>query len=204
IVDVSRMQRVAPAPATQELLSGIEGPKYLFVGQMLPHKRPDLLLKSFHALSTYIEPDAHLFMVGAGRLPNYLEVVHQFVKELNLHRAYLTGPVSDEDLAAFYQGCDVFVTPSEHEGFCIPLLEAMAFELPIVARDFAAIPETLGGAGLLLDAEATVLGLAEGMHELIANRELVETYRRLGKDRLEAFDADRSRATFLSHIAELV
>jgi glycosyltransferase involved in cell wall biosynthesis len=64
-------------------------------------------------------------------------------------RFWFTGPVPDEDLAAFYRWSDAYVSLSEHEGFCVPLVEAMAADVPIVAYAAGAVPETLGGAGLL-------------------------------------------------------
>ena len=72
---------------------------------------------------------------------------------MNLHRARIPGWLTAEQLAAYYRRADVFVTMSEHEGVCVPLLEAMSFEVPVVARAFGAIPETMGDAGLLLPAE---------------------------------------------------
>ena len=128
----------------------VEGPLVLFVGQLLPHKRPDLLIEAFHILATYLVPDVNLMLVGAGRLPAYRRALDHFIFELNLAQASIVGSVSDAELAAFYRRADLFVTASEHEGFCVPLVEAMAFEVPIVARTNAAIPETVADAGILL------------------------------------------------------
>ena len=68
--------------------------------------------------------------------------------ELNLAGVHVVGAVDEADLAAMFRSADAVVTASEHEGFCIPLLEAMTFEKPIVARACAAIPETVGDGGL--------------------------------------------------------
>ena len=73
-----------------------------------------------------------------------------FVAELGLKDVYFTGYISFHELLAYYQACDVFVCMSEHEGFCVPLLECMYFDLPIVAYASSAIPETLAGSGVLL------------------------------------------------------
>jgi glycosyltransferase involved in cell wall biosynthesis len=78
-------------------------------------------------------------------------------------RFWFTGAVPDEDLAAFYRWADAYVSLSEHEGFCVPLVEAMAADVPIVAYAAGAVPETLGGAGILfapkdLEVAAELLG----------------------------------------------
>jgi glycosyltransferase involved in cell wall biosynthesis len=64
-------------------------------------------------------------------------------------RFIFTGPVSDEDLAIYYRSASVYISMSEHEGFCAPLVEAMAADVPVLAYAAAAVPETLGGAGVL-------------------------------------------------------
>src|SRR4029079_6613799 len=71
--------------------------------------------------------------------------------EMLSDRFWFTGPVPDDDLAAFYRWADVYVSLSEHEGFCVPLVEAMAADVPILAYAAGAVPETLGGAGMLSD-----------------------------------------------------
>ena len=71
----------------------MKGPIVLFVGQLLPHKRPDFLLQAYHALVTYQLPDVHLVLVGAGRLRRYHDALYEFIRELNLGRAWMTGAV---------------------------------------------------------------------------------------------------------------
>jgi L-malate glycosyltransferase len=205
IVDVDRLRKAQPDPDTEHhLRTMIDGPLILYVGQLLPHKRPDLLIKAYHVLVTYLMPKAHLVLVGAGRLPKYSETLQLLTSELNLPRAWIAGPVTEAQLAAFYNHASVFATASEHEGFCAPLVEAMACDVPIVARAFAAIPETLGGAGLLLpDTDDPVL-FAEALCELLENDATRKEFIRAGRHRLEAFDADRARAVFLSHLEDLI
>ena len=79
-------------------------------------------------------------------------------------RFWFTGPVPDEDLGAFYRWADAYVSLSEHEGFCVPLVEAMAADVPVLAYAAGAVPETLGGAGMLfapkdLEVAAEMLGM---------------------------------------------
>ena len=205
IIDVDRLRAIEPDPEVESWLDRIEGPVLLFVGQLLPHKRPDLLLKAFHVLVTYHLPTAHLLLVGAAnRAPGYALALEMFRKELNLGAASFRGAVSLESWAAHFRRADAYVTASEHEGFLVPIVESFAFDKPVIARAHAAIPETLGGAGLLLPPEEDATLLAEAMAEVLTDdvlrKELVER----GRDRLEVFDADRARAAVLEHLLSVV
>ncbi len=152
----------------------------LFVGQLLPHKRPELLISAHHLLTSHHRPDAALVIVGSPRFPSYFRQLANYSSALNLPRVWFTGPLSDRQLAELYRRADVFVTASAHEGFCVPITEAMAASVPVVASVAGAIPETLGGAGLLVDdpspaafAEAidTALDRSVGAKYAIAGRQ---------------------------------
>ncbi len=203
VVDPAHLHAVRPDHALTSKLSALDGPVLLFVGQLLPHKRPDLLVEAYHVLVTKLVPEATLILAGYPRLAAFERVFVQLVRELNLPGAWLLGGVTPEELVAAYRGATVFVTASEHEGLCVPLLEAMAFDLPVLARAFTAIPETLGDAGLLLPADSDPLLLAEAMAELCESPALrVELVAR-GRRRLEAFDPDTARAEFLAALLEV-
>jgi len=202
-VDIGALAEVEPDPATMAELKGLDGPLVLFVGQLLPHKRVDLLLEAYHVLTTYLRPEAHLVVLGTGRFERYSRALAQLVAELNLSQARLPGWLTLEELAAHYRNAAVFVTMSEHEGVCVPLLEAMSFDVPVIARRFAAIPETMGDAGLLLPADAGPLLVAEAMDELIGSEPLRAELIRRGRRQVEGRDAATARATFLRHLASV-
>jgi glycosyltransferase involved in cell wall biosynthesis len=203
-VDVGPLQAVDPDAATVAALDALDGPLVLFVGQLLPHKRPDLLLHAYHVLTTYLMPNAHLVLLGPGRLEPYHRALQTLAIELNLHRAQIPGWVTREQLAAYYRRADVFVTMSEHEGVCVPLLEAMSFDVPVVARAYGAVPETMGDAGLLLPADDDPLLVAEALAELLTSDGLRADLVRRGRERLTQFDVESARATFLGHLVDLL
>lgn len=176
------------------------GPTLLFVGQVLPHKRVDLLLQAFHVLSTHLLPEARLIVAGIGRLRPYRKALEGLLHELGLYKATLTGHLRPEELAACWSVADAFVTASEHEGFCMPLAEAMAHQVPIVARACAAIPETVRDAGLLVDADAGPQLLAEGMAEVLENQALRAELNRRAAVRVRDFHPDLAAETFLRHL----
>jgi len=205
IIDVERLRSRPSEPATEHHLeTGIAGPILLFVGQLLPHKRPDLLIKAYHVLVTHLLPEARLILVGPNRLPRYQQALQSFVQELNLPGAWITGSVSASQLVTFYRHADTFVTASEHEGFCVPLVEAMAFDTPVVARAHAAIPDTLGGAGLLLPPDEDPFLLAEAMAAALTDEKLRSALVDAGRRRVGDFDADRARMAALNNLLDVV
>lgn len=204
VLGFERLLQLEPHPATTyHLREGMEGPLVLFVGQLLPHKRPDLVVEAYHVLLTYLLPHVNLALVGPSRLPAYRRSLQAFVYELNLAHAWITGPVSDAELVAFYRRADVFVTASEHEGFCVPLVEAMAFDVPMVTRARAAIPETAGDAALMLPPTADPVLLAETTAAVLTDARLAGSLRQRGRARLPVFSPEQARAAWRSRIAEL-
>jgi L-malate glycosyltransferase len=204
VVDPARLRSLEPPPAlVDELERRYDGPALLFIGQLLPHKRPDLLVEAYHVLATRLLPDASLFLVGAPRIESYRRAIRRLIRELSLPRARLVGSVSDERLAAYLRRADLFVTATEHEGLCLPLLEAMAFDVPVLARDYAAVPDTLGGAGMLLPRDSGPILMAEAMAEMLANAPLRAELTARGRRRLADFDPEVARAEFLTQLGEV-
>ena len=204
VIDTNRLRALDADPEVEARLDArLEGPLLLFVGQLLPHKRPDLLLQAYHLLVTYLMPDVHLALVGPCPSARYRYAVESLIRQLSLDRTLLPGRVPAAELAAYFRRATAFVTLSEHEGVCVPLLEAMAFGVPVVARDYAAVSETLDGAGLLLPADADAMLVAEALARAIADDELRRALVAAGTQRLTAFDPDVARATLLRHLADV-
>jgi L-malate glycosyltransferase len=127
------------------------GTDLLFVGKVSPHKGQHDLVKALATYRRLYDPQARLHLIGGAISDEYLIAVERFADELGLADAVeLAGSVTHEELIAYYAAADVFVCLSNHEGFCVPLLEAMYHELPIVAYTNTAVPETVEGAGLVL------------------------------------------------------
>lgn len=205
VVDAGALAASEPhEPTANHFREVLHEPLVLFVGQLLPHKRADLLLEAFYILATHLVPEAHLALIGPSRLPVYERALQAFLQENNLPNAWLCGMRTQAELVAFFQRADLFVTASEHEGFCIPLVEAMAFETPIVARDFAAIPETLGDGGLLLPADGGPALLAEAMAAVIEDGELASSLAVRAGARVQHFGVNEARATFLEHLTTVI
>lgn len=124
----------------------------LFVGRLAPNKRQDDIIKAFYYYKKYIDNDSRLFLIGSySRMERYYEELKGLVKELNLKDVILSGHVPFDHILAYYHNADLMLCMSEHEGFCVPLLEAMHFNIPILTFKSTAISETLGNGGILFN-----------------------------------------------------
>ena len=179
---------VVPDPvAAARLASAKGGLEVLFVGRIAPNKAQHDLVKALAAYRRMYDATARLHLVGGVAVPRYQSALAGFVADLGLNEAVtLTGPVPSGVLAAHYRNADVFVCLSEHEGFCVPLLEAMHHGLPVIAYAAAAVPETLGGAGLLL-ADKSPATVAAAIHAVRADAHLRAELVAAGSARLEDF-----------------
>ena len=189
-----------PDPVVAERLA--DGRTHLLVvGQLVPQKAQHLAVAAF-ARYRLGDPAAHLWLVGRADLAGgYLEQVQAEIARLGLRDAVtLTGLVSSAELIAYYRGATALLTLSEHEGFCVPLLEAMHAELPIVARNAAAIPDTLGAGGLLLDDVAPD-AVAATLERVVKDRALRAELVARGRAHLEGYTPRAVGAALTSALA---
>jgi glycosyltransferase involved in cell wall biosynthesis len=125
----------------------------LFVGRIVPNKCVEDLILAFAWLNGSLLPGARLFLVGSDRsCPKYYAMLKMLAGRLGLDCVLFKGFLSDDELAAQYRAADLFVSASRHEGFCLPLLEAMMRDVPVIARNCGGMPEALAGSGVLYDS----------------------------------------------------
>ena len=178
-------------PGAEERLAS-PASTWLFVGRVAPNKAHHDLIKAFAAYRRAYDPDAVLRIVGAPSSADYSQALRSFVEALGLTDAVVfAGPVSEALLAAHYRAADVFVCVSDHEGFCVPLLEAMHHRLPVVAYASSAVPETLGDAGLLLEGKAATT-VAAAVHRVLVDGDLRAGLVAAGGRRLADFSLART------------
>jgi len=204
LVDVGSFDAAADEDMVARLLDEkAEGSvTWLFVGRVTPNKCQHDVLKAFALYRRLYDPGARLHLVGGCSSRAYWSALEGYVAALGLLDAvHLTGPVPAGGLAAHYRAADVFVCLSEHEGFCIPLLEAWAHALPVVAYSAAAVPETVAGAGLLLEGKEPAV-VAAAVHRVTHDRELRRGLVAAGSRRLADFALDRTRARFLRSLED--
>ena len=166
----------------------------LFVGRAVPNKRLEDVLRAFFYYNRCINADSHLFLVGPSWVDRYDAQLRWLLDSLGLWaNVHFTGRVSDADLASCYAGADVFLSMSEHEGFAVPLVESMAFDLPVAAYSSTAIPYTLDGAGLAFDRKDFPM-VGELLESLRTDADLREAVIRDQRERLEHFSPESVRA----------
>ncbi len=176
------------------------GADLLFVGKVSPHKGQHDLVKALAAYRRLYDGRARLRLVGGAISEDYQSAVEHFADELGLRAAVeIAGSVSHEELIAYYGAADAFVCLSNHEGFCVPLIEAMYHRLPIVAYTNTAVPETVQGAGLILPNKEP-MRVAAAVDRVVRDEELRATLAEAAADRVEAFSLPRVREGFASAI----
>jgi glycosyltransferase involved in cell wall biosynthesis len=122
----------------------------VFVGRVIANKRIEDLIRFFHAYHTTFNARSRLIIVGAhGGFERYLVALNQLTASLGLHDVHFVGHVTDEALVAYYEIADLFLCASEHEGFCVPIVESFYMEVPVLAYAATAVPATMDGAGVL-------------------------------------------------------
>ncbi len=163
--------KVAPSRRVIGLFGG-DKTNILFVGRGAPNKRIEDLLFAFYYFQRYVEPDSRLIHVGSyAGLDRYHALLRAKAVELKLNDVIFPGSVRQDELNGYYKIAHVFLCMSEHEGFCIPLLEAMAHRVPVLAYAAGAVPETLDGAGMLFREKQFDL-IAEAMGRLAGDAAL--------------------------------
>lgn len=124
----------------------------LFVGRMAPNKKVEDVISAFAVYKEKYDRDARLFLVGSyNEGDRYWRSLVKHIETLGVKDVFFSGHISFAAILAYYSVAHVFLCMSEHEGFCVPLVEAMYFHVPIVAYSSSAVPSTLGGAGILID-----------------------------------------------------
>lgn len=162
----------------------------LFVGRVTPHKRQEDIIKVFYYYKL-INPKSRLFLAGSYEgCEIYSDYLKKLIQDLNLKDVHLLGKISFNDLISYYKLADIFICMSEHEGFCVPILESMYFEVPIIAYKSTAIPFTLEDTGILVK-EKNYCEIAEMVNVLIEDEELRSTLVKKQKDRLENFKREK-------------
>ena len=149
-IDLDRIRRAPRQPALEQVLSG-DVFNFLFVGRIVPNKKIEDHIRLAEHYKRYVDTEYRFIFVGrTDGIPRYYDMIRALLAEYQMpaDRFIFTGPVPDEDLATYYRTARVYISLSEHEGFCVPLLEAMSADVPVLAYASTAVPDTLGGAGV--------------------------------------------------------
>jgi glycosyltransferase involved in cell wall biosynthesis len=176
------------------------GRRWLFVGRLAPNKCQHDIVAAFAVYRKLADPAAHLTLVGSASAPRYETALRRMVRDLELEGCVeLASGVPGPELRAYYAAADVFVCQSEHEGFCVPILEAMVAGLPVVAHAATAVPGTLGDTGVLLD-DKDPLTVALTVAELLDDPRRCEQLVARARERARAWELPVTSARFLDTV----
>ena len=161
----------------------------IFVGRVIANKKIEDLIRNFHAYHTLYNPRSRLLIVGVFSLfERYLAGLNHLVEELGARDVHFVGHVSNAELVAYYEIADLFLCASEHEGFCVPLVESFYKQVPVLAYAATAVPATMDGAGVLYEDQDPVY-VAGLMDAILADTPLQD---RIVSEQLEAVRRLRS------------
>ncbi len=168
----------------------------IFVGRIAPNKKQQDIISAFAFYKKYINPKSRLIFVGNwGGMEKYYDRLVKYVHALELDDVIFTGHIKFPEILAYYRIADLFLCMSEHEGFCVPLVEAMFFQVPVLAYSSCAVPWTLGGSGFLTDskdpAETALL-----MHRILSDTELRNIIIQNQNERLQDFQYEKIKDLF--------
>lgn len=175
----------------------------LFTGRIAPNKKHEDIIQAFYYYKKNINPKSRLILVGSGVGERYYNKLAKYINELELKDVIFPGHISFNDILAFYKVADVFLCMSEHEGFCVPLVEAMFFNVPIIAYNSTAIPDTLGEGGVLLETKDYAL-IAEVINEVVENKSLRGHIIGKQKEKIKEYSYDIVSGAFKKYIKKIL
>ncbi len=180
------------------------GANILFVGRVVPNKMHEDLIRAFYLYKKYYDPDAKLFLVGRYiETDVYYRRLKGYIDALGVQDVIFPGHIKFNDILAYYSIADVFLCMSEHEGFCVPLVESMFFHVPILAYDSTAIASTLGGSGILFK-EKNMTEVAGLIDRVVKDQDLRKAMIEGQDRRLKDFDNAVVMDMFLKYLKDFI
>jgi len=177
----------------------------LFVGRIVPNKRIEDLIRVVQYYKKFISPLVRLIVIGkTSSLPKYYQALVKFMDEFFIQpdEVVFTGHIPDSEMFAYYRASDVFLSLSEHEGFGLPFIESLVYDLPVIAYKCTAVPYTLGKAGVLVD-DKDFKRLGELIHKIKEDGKLREKIIQGQRQRLEEFKSLRPQKKLIKYIKDL-
>ena len=174
----------------------------LFVGRVAPNKKHEDIIRIFTYYKKYVNQKSRLILIGSFFNAAYQNCLERYVEELDVKDVIFPGHISFKEILGFYKTANVFLCMSEHEGFCVPLLEAMLFDIPIIAYECTAVPETLGESGILVQ-EKNPAQVSFMIDQVINNAELQREIIEKQRKRLDDFAFEKVGREFLKQIEQI-
>ncbi len=176
----------------------------VFIGRIAPNKKHEDLIRTFDYYKKYVNPNSRLILAGGANLGGmYYRDLKDYIEALGTQDIFFPGHISFAEILAIYKTAHIFLCMSEHEGFCVPLLEAMVFDVPVIAYAAGAVPETMGGSGVVVDSKDPVF-LSRVIDGVAKNEALREKIIQMQRKRLEDFQFEKIKAQFQNYLREFL
>ncbi len=176
----------------------------MFVGRVIPNKKFEDVIRAFHAYRTRHNPRARLLLVGSySGFERYLAMLQSLVARLGTPDVHFLGHVSNEELTALYGVADLFLCASEHEGFCVPIVEAFHMRVPVLAFASTAIPATMDGGGVLYESKDP-LDVAALMDAILTDPRIEDAVVRSQDAALDRLRGRDFAGLLLGHVADVL
>lgn len=192
------LYHLQPDPAVLSLCRQEAWTNLICVAQVAPHKRIEDCLFVFDYFKRQVRRQSRLFVIGGwGGAAAYMERLKRLIARLGVEDVIFTGQTTQEALTAYFQTADALLCMSEHEGFCVPLVEAARFGVPIFAYAAAAVPEIMNGSGILFETKEWPV-IAESIGLLLSDDRLRAEVVASQRQNINAQSASDVRKTFFS------
>jgi len=202
VLDLSRLRESPNRAILKKYNDGLAN--ILFVGRCVPNKRIEDALAAFYYFQKYVEPNSRFIHAGSyAGTEQYHAILLTMIRDLQLENVELIGSVRQDELNACYKASRAFLCMSEHEGFCIPLIESLVHDVPVVAYAAGAVPETLGGAGALFKEKRFDL-IAETLGRLHRDAALRNAVLQSQRERLSRFENRNLEQELRAHLSPLL
>lgn len=176
----------------------------IFTGRIAPNKKQEDIIAAFYYYKKYCNPKSRLILVGSYKDTDvYYHRLKKYIKKIGVDDVIFTGHIKFNQILAYYKVADAFVCMSEHEGFCVPLVEAMIFDVPVLAYRSSAVPDTLGGSAFVVDDKDPVF-VAKCLERLVNDQELRESIIEKQKRRLQDFKYETIAEQFKNYLNKFI
>ncbi len=202
ILDLGKLEQVPDMGALEPYRD--DAVNVIFIGRCVPNKRIDDALNAFYYFQRYVQPRSRFIHIGSFDLSDrYCAFLQAYVRQTGLKNVVFPGAVSQVVMNAWFHTADLFLCMSDHEGFCIPIIESMVMDVPVLAYAVGAVPGTMDGAGVLVHDKDFAL-IAEMMGCLTGGaptlREAVLRGQRARMERYRALDLENMLRTYLAPV----
>ena len=203
-ISIDRFDKIKSCKKLVEKYSYEGFKNILFVGRVSNNKCQDDIIRTFNLFNKHFVSKSRLFIVGDNNNEAYFNYLKRLTEELNIsNNVIFTGKVTEEELKSYYELADIFLCMSEHEGFGVPLLESMKMQVPVLSYESSAIPETMGGAGIIFDKK-NHLEIAGLVNEVINDVHLYNKIIEIQNRRIEVLKNTNTRDLLLKAIQNTI